>query len=395
MQNYNKEVICVKKLRMARVDIQVSIFMAIIVSCSIACSFGFYYHLTYNDMIDSLKDRVLSIYNFLEKDLDKTSFIAINSIEDQSQSAYIEMKTLLEDVKRATDVMYLYTAKQDAEGQFIYVVDGLSASNSDFRNAGDPIEEEIVEDMARALTGEIVWPKNIKDTGWGKIFITYFPIHDGAKVIGVLGIEIEAAAQYNTYRKLWIITPIIALITCLIAMVLAVLFFKRISNPSYKDLANTDQLTGLKNRNAYDVDLKNIVIRDDNMVGFIVMDLNNLKVINDTMGHQVGDDYICYLAEVLSLSLDKQEVAYRVGGDEFVVLLKATTESALIACQEKIMANFKENKGKYSFEMSLALGYALYNPERDGGLYDTCRRADMAMYDNKKLYHQFDGGTSC
>ena len=133
----------------------------------------------------------------------------------------------------------LYTAKQNEAGEFIYVVDGLPSDAEDFRFAGDPIEPEIKGDMQRALDGEVVLPDNIKKTDWGKIFITYVPIHDGERVVGVLGIEFEAEHQYNTYRNLRLATPLIVLFACLVSAGLALVFFRRVSNPTFQDMANT------------------------------------------------------------------------------------------------------------------------------------------------------------
>ena len=230
-----------------RVDVQVSILMIIVTIFCSSCIYLVCYRMTHRDMINSLEERVFAIYDFLEDSLDKTMFEEINTREDMEKKSYREMKRLLRQVKSATNMMYLYTAKKNEEGQFVYVIDGLEARAEDFRYPWDLIEPEIVPDMQRALDGERVLPKNIKDTEWGKIFITYFPVHDGEKVVGVLGIEIGAEHQYNTYQSILRVLPGIVLFVSLLSTAVAVVAFRRISNPTYQDLYNTDQLTQLKN----------------------------------------------------------------------------------------------------------------------------------------------------
>lgn len=65
----------------------------------------------------------------------------------------------------------------------------------------------------------------------------------------MLGIEFEAAHQYDTFHKMKLFLPFIILITCIAGTAAAVLIFRKVSNPAYKDMANTDRLTELKNRN--------------------------------------------------------------------------------------------------------------------------------------------------
>lgn len=84
---------------------------------------------------------------------------------------YEYIHRILSSVKEASGTRYLYTAKKNAEGNYIYVIDGLDPSSDDFRYPGDLIEKEIHEDMDRALGGEEVYPDEIVRTSWG-IFLS-------------------------------------------------------------------------------------------------------------------------------------------------------------------------------------------------------------------------------
>ena len=373
-----------------RVDVQVSILMIIVTIFCSSCIYLVCYRMTHRDMINSLEERVFAIYDFLEDSLDKTMFEEINTREDMEKKSYREMKRLLRQVKSATNMMYLYTAKKNEEGQFVYVIDGLEARAEDFRYPGDLIEPEIVPDMQRALDGERVLPKNIKDTEWGKIFITYFPVHDGEKVVGVLGIEIGAEHQYNTYQSILRVLPGIVLFVSLLSTAVAVVAFRRISNPTYQDLYNTDQLTQLENRNAFQTDLSNMEAEGIRAgVGMISIDLNDLKLVNDRFGHYMGDRYIESAARAIRAVVGKRGAAYRTGGDEYVILFNGASEVELEEILDGICRYFAQRAPEVGADVLLSLsgGVAVYDKARDRGLAALYERADASMYESKRLYH--------
>lgn len=329
-----------KKIR--RVDVQVSI---LIIMTTIFCSsiiFHIGYILAYKDMILNLEDRVTAIHDYLEDSLDKSTFRDINTKEDMDEPSYISMKKVLEDVKLSTDVRYLYTAKKDSSGNFIYVIDGLDYKAADFRYPGDRIEHEIYGDMERALNGDIVLPDDIKQTDWGSIFITYFPIHDKNEVVGVLGIEFEAAHQYDTFHKMKLFLPFIILITCIAGTATAVLIFRRVSNPAYKDMANTDHLTELKNRNSFETDLHNL------------------------------------------------EARTKKDGIGIVILFWDTDDGEMKDFIENVNCRLEELSAELALEipLSLSIGYELFHPEKDRNLKELFKRADAAMYRQKKEFHE-------
>lgn len=374
--------------RVRRVDIQVSIFMAAVVLLTTVATFWLSYHITYNDMIGSLRERVQAIYTFLDGRLDENTFASINGPEDMHSSSYLKTRELLRFVRESTGVMYLYTAKQDDAGNLVYLVDGLS-EEEDFRYPGDALEPEIEPAMRRALAGETVLPDHIQKTEWGKIFITYLPIHgEGGTVLGVVGIEFGAEHQYNTYLALRAAAPVCILLACLVSVAFAVLFFRRISNPFYQDLSNTDQLTGLKSRNAFEIDLKNAISRGAGPgCGLLVADLDHLKQLNDTEGHAAGDRYIQQAAEALRQALGQRAVLYRVGGDEFVAFYPKASWEQLERDAEAVKWYFEEIAEPWSVAAALSIGGAVFDAQQDGDLHGTYRRADGEMYTEKREKH--------
>ncbi|MFL8709678.1 GGDEF domain-containing protein [Clostridioides sp. GD02377] len=375
-----------------RVDMQVSILTEIIVIISSSCVYFFNYQLTYNDMIYTLSESSRRIYEYAEKNIDKDTFTEINSKEDQSKNSYKSSKTLLESIKNTTGVMYLYTAKKTKDGSLVYVVDGLDSSRSDFRNAGDLIEKEIWGDLNKALDNNILLPKKIKATSWGYIFISYFPIHNNdGEVVGVIGIEFEANHQYNTFKFISIVTPLIALLTCLISALVAVVLFKRISNPTYTDFANTDYLTGLKNRNAFEIDMNNLNnLSIKKLISIISIDLDGLKKINDKFGHQTGDLYIKHASKIIRDVIAKKHVVYRVGGDEYIVILKNSSHEEINTIINNINLKIIEENSTNELKLSMSIGYAVFDDKLDVSLFDTYHRADSQMYDNKRKFKTRD-----
>lgn len=374
-----------KKTRMRksirRVDMQVSIFTAVMVIVSCFTLFYYHYHLTYANMIESLSSRVRSLSDYVESHLDQRTFTEIVDHSDMNTPLYHTYQALLNSARRATGVRYLYTATKTDDGRYIYLLDGLDLDAADFRRPGDAIEPEITSELDRAMSGECVLPSDIKATDWGKIFIAYMPVHSGGQVIGVVGIEFEAESQYNTYQNLLYFTPMVILAACILAALFALYFFRRISNPTFRDLSTMDALTQLKNRNAFDVDLENLnASHNKKGICILVADLNYLKKVNDTLGHQSGDEYIQLAADVLRNLNSDHTTAYRIGGDEFSVLLIGMSHESMEPVIRSMEASFESRKPDWNINTAISIGYALFDSGQDRSLHDTFHRADEMMY---------------
>lgn len=331
-------------------------------------------------MIKGLQTRVSALYYYLEEQIDKESFIHISTETDLNRDTYRNMHGLLYRAKESSGVMYLYTAKPTKEGEYIYVVDGLHPESSDFRYPGDLIEIEIQDQMRQTLSGEIVMPDRIQETSWGYIFIAYLPIYNKGKVIGVLGIEFDAAHQYQTFRFLVIGVPLVIILFCIISFFSAFVLFRRISNPNYNDLSNTDMVTNLKNRNAFETDIFNLNLKEKSSISLLSIDLDNLKKINDEKGHTAGDLYIIASGKILQAVLTTSSRLYRTGGDEFVIIM----HNGDVDTPEKLINRIELGLAEINLipenNISLSIGFAHYNSTADKDLMDTFNRADSHMY---------------
>ena len=162
---------------------------------------------------------------------------------------------------------------------------------------------------------------------------------------------------------------------------------------SAKELARRDELTGVKNKTAYK-ELESIVQENiDEGLGcqafaIVVCDTNNLKQINDSQGHAVGDEYIRSSSKLLC-DVFVHSPVFRVGGDEFVVFLRGSDYSIRNEIMEKLHSRVLENK-KRGVGVILATGMAEYNPESDSLVSEIFERADKEMYEDKKKLKALD-----
>lgn len=154
-------------------------------------------------------------------------------------------------------------------------------------------------------------------------------------------------------------------------------------------LSETDALTQLKNRTAFET--KEAWFQDrinENCCpafGVIMADINNLKMINDRYGHEFGDLYIQNSCKLLNETFTNS-VIYRIGGDEFVVLLETEDYQArhilLQEINQKMEKLAVDDLPSYE-RVSIAYGLAEYDPVRDKRFADVCNRADAVMYKKK------------
>ena len=146
-----------------------------------------------------------------------------------------------------------------------------------------------------------------------------------------------------------------------------------------------DSLTGVKNKSAYSNTEKkmNALIKENICEEFsvFVFDLNDLKKINDNLGHDEGDKYI-RLGSSLICKTFKHSPVFRIGGDEFASILTAGDYEIRAQLKQQIKEQVKYNKQHGG--VVIAVGSADYIPNKDNCLLDVFKRADKEMYEDKK-----------
>ena len=155
---------------------------------------------------------------------------------------------------------------------------------------------------------------------------------------------------------------------------------------SVERLARLDELTGIKNKNAFSEHVREIdeMINGDEqdpVFGVVMCDINDLKRINDTRGHSFGDEAIQKACRMICEIFEESSV-YRVGGDEFVVILTGDDFLNRESLLETLKLKSKIN-GRYRIGPVVACGEAKYNPGVDRNFQEVYNRADGRMYANK------------
>lgn len=152
----------------------------------------------------------------------------------------------------------------------------------------------------------------------------------------------------------------------------------------YQKMAYHDEMTGLFNRTAYAEYIEKEDFSPDHMI-VAMFDLNNLKKCNDEFGHEQGDIYITTCAKLISDSFADIGNCYRIGGDEFCVLMNDIDWEI---CKNRVSAFYNKiehanKKRPISMDMKVACGYVMYDKQLDYNIQSTIRRADKMMYKEK------------
>jgi diguanylate cyclase (GGDEF)-like protein len=135
---------------------------------------------------------------------------------------------------------------------------------------------------------------------------------------------------------------------------------------------------------AYDRQMKDLTeeIQQGNaQFGIVMIDMNSLKYLNDTYGHEKGNQAIIKTCSVICDTF-KHSPVYRIGGDEFVVVLKGRDYDNVEELVQQFKHNLDQLEGRPWEKVSAAIGYALYEGEDSAD--EVFREADHMMYENKK-----------
>ena len=155
-------------------------------------------------------------------------------------------------------------------------------------------------------------------------------------------------------------------------------------------MAFTDSLTELGNRNAYETSCVRMAHDFDSVrsLCLILFDLNGMKRVNDTWGHLAGDRLLRDFASLLRETMPPTARLYRYGGDEFIAALHEVSLSDVKKCQQKLEQRIARYNEENEIHLSAAWGHAFFNPETDHGLSEIVKRADGMLYAMKRAMKQ-------
>ncbi len=299
---------------------------------------------------------------------------------------------------------YIYAIQEEEDGSFSFTIDPEQDDPGQF---GDAIET--TDALKKAAQGTPGVDKIATSDKWGKFYSAYSPVFDSqGNVAGIVGVDFDAEwfdEKVNSYR---LIVVFLTMITLTIAILLWLMlhtseleeekaeYRKQLEETlireklqeralgSAREMAYTDPLTGVKSKRAYmeaesDINSK-INSRSIREFAVIVCDLNGLKKINDTLGHEAGDNYIKDACSLICFQFLHSPV-FRIGGDEFVVLLEHSDYENRDLLLQDFDAKIEDNLHMGSVVVST--GMDVFDPDTDYSFSDVFERADKKMYARK------------
>ena len=220
------------------------------------------------------------------------------------------------------------------------------------------------------------------------IRIITVPVIDMGKadLSGILGVAYGAARALTIQEE--------SVISSILAVMVMVVGSSKVLGRTLAELeyySTHDPLTGLHNRRHFNEMLEYELGRSERHrhdFSMLVLDLDYFKDVNDTYGHPCGDGTLKLIAETMQASMRKGDLATRIGGDEFAVILTETGKRGAMAVAEKLRSQlreivFRSPEGK-PFHVTTSIGLATF-PEDAQGVPDLMACADLSLYKAKKM----------
>jgi len=218
------------------------------------------------------------------------------------------------------------------------------------------------------------------------------PVREGDRVVGHVLLSASLRPLYERVAAFVAITLVVSLVSFALAFALAVGIRRQIDGTEKRldYLAHYDPVTGLPNRHAANEQIQRLIEtvgRTSEGFGLLLLDLDDFKLVNDTLGHGVGDELLRALAGRLTKFMRTTDIAFRFGGDEFVILsprvvdpvqLQALANAAMRAFDEPLAV------GAQLLRVRGSAGVALY-PNDAVDAASLVLAADTAMYEAKRL----------
>ncbi len=241
------------------------------------------------------------------------------------------------------------------------------------------------EDLKNLKTGAIAF---VSQTTGENLYMYYTPLKAFGWQTAVFAQEDVLFSNVISVRKKFFVVGIVELLLLLIYFLWNTNLIQKLQrshsdmeskNEQLKFLSYRDMLTALYNRHKYMELINSSAANVLTKTGVAYVDLNGLKQVNDSKSHNAGDEYICSMSRMLNDVFG--ENCYRIGGDEFVVVMFGIAETAFERCIEELKINMDVGN------VSAAVGYVW--EETTVGLKNMLIRAEKKMYAEKKKHYDF------
>ena len=284
-------------------------------------------------------------------------FCCILLIDEQKK----EIKVLAEDRDLNSDKMAMKHYMDDSFYELVRSWDGVIASNGNCVIVKDRSGMDYIKERNRPWYDSLV-KSNVNS-------LVLFALKSGKERIGYMWVSDFKSDDTPRIKEAMEITTFI-----LGSQIGNYLLLDKLTK-----LSSIDFLTGLYNRNRLNSYMNEIAESHDAPTGLIFLDINGLKKVNDRDGHVAGDNLIRRAANTLIGVFPENDI-FRVGGDEFVTILRDITEEKIKEYIEKLHKRARKN------DVSFAVGYAMTDSSKD--IERILREADANMYEDKRKFYR-------
>lgn len=374
-----------RKLLRGKIYTFIAVFVVIGVITSLP-AYIFYSRIEKTIIVETNKQAsslAAALSSFIENNSDK--YEKLYSSDGNNDTEYSEtMIQLFLDIKKSTGAKSIYTEKYISETGMVRILDTDDTSSEDYipdvtTDKINSIKKTALQKVSRAVSGLAEYDKS------EKLISAFAPLKkkETGKIMGIVAVDFSTDyvnSVIEGIRNMMLTAYLVSIL--LVGLAVNTLLVLR-----YKSMI-TDNMTKLYNKYHFETCIKWCVkdsLKSGNPFSMMVIDIDDFKIINDRCGHIVGDEVLKKIALSIKGNTRDDDLCFRYGGDEFVVILPNTTKEQAASVGKRMQAKLssKELLGEKSADLniSLSLGIAQWEPKMSAE--DLTEWADRAMYTSK------------
>lgn len=350
------------------------------------------------DYFESLRSSEDVKYTFITHDLqnEESTIMVSIPLHSMSENGYMLLFYPLDNfgavVKQAGMVDWDAMTLIDAEGTVLITsCSGIHWKQGD--NLYSKLEDEdVVRRIKSRINGNLggLSEVSMKDGDYGIVYIP-FGINRWAVITSIQQVYIDEQVNLQWKNARNMVIQLVVVLCIFLCVIIGINIFGKMYNvrkqKQLEEKADTDLLTGLNNKLATERKIKDFIEHNPNSQSMMfILDIDNFKKINDTMGHAFGDEVLRSLGKQIGALFRATDIVGRAGGDEFIVFLKNVADVEAVRKEagkvERFFKGFKA--GEYTkYSATASIGVAIF-PKEGANFESIYKAADQALYKAKK-----------